>query len=278
MELMEAVFGEPPSSYTDVKSGTTKLTLYFRERPPAGRFLRRDLAAGLARIADCGLSVKPGNISCARVPAEDWAQSWKRHFKPLEIGSALLIKPTWSRRRPKKGQKLVTLDPGLSFGTGRHPTTGFCLRQLAARRKTLEKQSFLDIGTGSGILAIAAAKLGYLPVCAFDHDPEAVRIARSNARKNGVEKKITFSEQDVTKLPRRGATKYSLICANLVSNLLLQTSEIIAARLSAEATLIIAGILTEEFERVRTAYEAGGLRLVAGRSEKEWRSGAFKWH
>jgi ribosomal protein L11 methyltransferase len=274
---MEAVFGEPPSSYTDVKRRTTKLTVYLRERPPTGRFLRSELAAGLVRIAGCGLSVKPANISSARVPAEDWAQSWKRHFKPLEIGSALLIKPSWSRRPPKKGQKLVTLDPGLSFGTGQHPTTGFCLRQLASRRKTREKQSFLDIGTGSGILAIAAAKLGYTPVRAFDHDPEAVRIGRSNARKNSVAKKITFSQQDVTKLPRRGAAKYSLICANLVSNLLLQTSGIIAARLSGEGTLIIAGILTEEFERVRTAYEAAGLRLVAGRSEKEWRSGAFRW-
>jgi ribosomal protein L11 methyltransferase len=274
---MEAVFGEPPSSYTDVKRRTTKLTVYFQEKPTAGRFLRRELAAGLIRIADCGLSVKPANISSARVPAENWAQSWKRHFRPLEIRSALLIKPSWSRRRPKKGQKLVTLDPGLSFGTGQHPTTSFCLRQLAARRKTREKQSFLDIGTGSGILAIAAAKLGYTPVRAFDHDPEAVRIGRSNARKNSVAKKITFSQQDVTKLPRRGAVKYSLICANLASNLLLQTRVSIATRLTAEGTLVVAGILTEEFERVRAAYESSGLRLVAGRREKEWRSGAFKW-
>src|ERR1019366_8464695 len=159
-----------------------------------------------------GLDIGPGRISLLGVSREDWAESWKLHFKPLLIGSALLLKPSWSRRRPGKGQAVVVLDPGLSFGTGRHPTTAFCLRQLVARRRSGESQSCLDIGTGSGILAIAAAKLGYAPVDAFDFDPEAVRIARANARRNGVAARIRFQRRDLTKLPRRSARQYSLIC------------------------------------------------------------------
>ena len=120
---------------------------------------------------------------------EDWAESWKRHFKPIEIGRRLLIKPSWSRRRPKPHQQVVVLDPGLSFGTGQHPTTAFCLAEVARLVKNAPARSFLDIGTGSGILAIAAARLNYQPIWAFDFDPEAVRMARANAQTNQVEKK-----------------------------------------------------------------------------------------
>ena len=147
---------------------------------------------------------------------------------------------------------MVVLDPGLSFGTGQHPTTAFCLRQLVARRRPGEAQSCLDIGTGSGILAIAAAKLGYAPVDAFDFDPEAVRIARANARRNGVAARIRFSRQDLTKLPRRSARKYSLVCANLISSLLLAERERILARLQPDGVLVVAGILKEEFAQVQS--------------------------
>jgi ribosomal protein L11 methyltransferase len=216
-------------------------------------------------------------MSLARIPQEDWAESWKLHFKPMMIGSALLLKPSWSRRRPRKGQAVVILDPGLSFGTGRHPTTAFCLRQLAALRPRADARSCLDLGTGSGILAIAAAKLGYSPVDALDCDRESIRIARANARRNTVSAKIRFQRQDLTKLPRRSVTKYSVICANLVSSLLLAERERILARLHANGALVVAGILNSEFGQVRTAFEDAGLRLIAARTQNEWRSGAFAW-
>src|SRR5208337_4372949 len=124
----------------------------------------------------------------AKVKREDWAESWKKHFKPLEIifrrdefhespkkenqfklgtrpsersAKSLLVKPSWSKKRPRKNQAVVILDPGLSFGTGQHPTTAFCLRELVRCGKIETRRSFLDIGTGSGILAIAARKLGF---------------------------------------------------------------------------------------------------------------------
>jgi len=207
---------------------------------------------------------------------EDWAESWKRHFKPLEIGARLLVKPSWSQRAPRPGQALVVLDPGLSFGTGQHPTTSFCLRQVATFRKPETAQSCLDIGTGSGILAIAAAKLGYTPVRAFDFDPEAIRVARQNARSNEVANLIRLTQDDVTLPPRQRAAAFDLVCANLLADLLCRALPQITARVAPGGRLVIAGILQREFASVRRSYEAAGWRLVATRVKNEWQSGAFE--
>jgi ribosomal protein L11 methyltransferase len=274
-ELLESAFGQPVSSYTDAETRQTAVSLYAQNRPDWSRARQAELASGLKRIASSGLDIRPGKVVLKRIPQEDWAEAWKRHFKPLVIGSALLLKPGWSRRRPRKGQAVVVLDPGLSFGTGRHPTTGFCLRQLVARRRPGAAQSCLDVGTGSGILAIAAAKLGYAPVDALDSDPESIRVARANARRNRVAGRIRFLERDLARLPRRSARRYSLVCANLVSSLLVAEKERILARLRADGVLVVAGVLNGEFVQVRRAFTAMGLRLAASRTEGEWRSGAF---
>jgi len=170
---------------------------------------------------------------------------------------------------------VVILDPGLSFGTGQHPTTSFCLNELVRVRKNGTPQSFLDIGTGSGILAIAAAKLGYQPVHAFDFDPESVRVARENARKNRVDAKVRLTRGDVTKLPLKPARQYDLVCANLISNLLIAEKRRIVNRLKPDGTLVLAGILTVEFGEVERAFAGLKLKLAAKRVENEWCSGSF---
>jgi len=138
------------------------------------------------------------------------------------------------------------------------------------------KPSFLDIGTGSGILAIAAARLGYGPIDAFDFDAEAIRVATANAKSNRVLHKIHFFTRDVSKLPLSGA-KYSMICANLISNLLIAVREQILAKLHSDGMLVLAGILREEFQEVQRAYEEAGLELIKCGVQKEWRSGTFAW-
>ena len=276
-ELLGTVFCQPASSYTDADTQQVTVSVYLQDRPHWSVPGRRELALGLERMARDGLDIGPGRISLERVLREDWAESWKRHFKPLVIGSALLVKPSWSRHRPRREQAVVVLDPGLSFGAGRHPTTAFCVRQLAASRRRGEGQSCLDVGSRSGILAIAAATLGYRPVDALDCDPDSIRIARANARRNGVSAGIRFLRQDLTKLPRRSVRKYTVVCANLVSSLLMAERERILARLHPDGALIAAGIPKAEFELVQTAFESAGLRLVANRTQDEWRSGAFAW-
>ena len=302
-ETLGTILNCAVSSYFHVKTGVSTVSAFCERRPVAA--VRKKISAGLKRIKDCGLKIGPGKITITKVRHEDWAESWKRHFKPIEIevnnrrdkplnsarisgcrgggtrvtrpseGKSLLIKPSWSKRRPRRGQIVVVLDPGLGFGTGQHSTTAFCLHELVRCGKFEAQRSFLDIGTGSGILAIAAAKLGYSPVRAFDCDPEAVRVARANARANGVHKKLRITRGDVAKLPIHAAKQYDLVCANLISTLLMAERRRIAAQLKRGGTLVLAGILKSEFSRVQKIFAKLGLKLAAAKTENEWRSGSF---
>jgi ribosomal protein L11 methyltransferase len=306
-EMLGALLGRAAVSYHNLETGSSTVTVYCEARPIAG--VRESILAGLAQIKSCGLKTGSGKITIAKVRREDWAESWKRHFKPIEIrfrrdgfhespnkmelgtrgirpsGKSLLIKPSWSKRRPRKNQAVVILDPGLSFGTGQHPTTAFCLHQIVTAvcdrrnrraQSAATAKSFLDIGSGSGILAIAAAKLGFKPVHAFDFDSNAIQIARVNARRNSVAGKIRFWRGDVSKLPLRQPQKYDLICANLISDLLIAARRRLVAQLNRGGTLVLAGILKTEFPQVQRAFENPGLKLVRSRSRNEWRSGSFR--
>ena len=135
----------------------------------------------------------------------------------------------------------------------------------------------MDIGTGSGILAIAAAKLGYAPVHAFDFDPDAVRIARANARANGVHNQLRIARRNVTKLPIQPVRQYDLICANLISTLLIAERRRIVAQLKRGGRLVLAGILKSEFSQMQKIFAELGLKLAARKTEKEWRSGSFRF-
>jgi ribosomal protein L11 methyltransferase len=323
-ELLSATFGPPASAYTDSETGISTVTVYLQQKPKGLPQGREDILTGLKRIQRCGLRIGSGKIAIVKMRHEDWAESWKRHFPPIEIGfksrrdelrespsrrrksgtritrpsealaKSLLIKPSWSKRKAREDQAVIVLDPGLSFGTGQHPTTSFCLQQIvrlckrrfgthhfpeaAARRPYHKQPSFLDLGTGSGILAIAAAKLGYSPVVAMDFDPEAVRVARANACANRVEPKLQIERRDMSKLPirpRQRGQGYDLICANLTSDLLIAQRRRIVAQLKRSGKLVLAGVLKTEFAVVQRAYKALGLSLVAHRKERGWCSGSF---
>lgn len=293
-DLLGTLLGQPASSHFNVETQVSLVSAFGSQKIFLARELREQVLVGLKRIKSCGLDIGSGKIKITKVRREDWSESWKRHFKAIEIGDALLIKPSWIKRNPRKNQSVVILDPGLSFGTGQHATTSFCLHQIVAAvgkppqtpkkskdavgyRGTATPKSLLDIGTGSGILAIAAAKLGYQPVRAFDFDPESVRVARANARINEVERKLKITQDDATKLPIRPARQYDLVCANLISNLLIAERRRIVAQVNRGGTLVLAGILKSEFALVQTAFEELGLKFVAGKNEKEWRSGSFRF-
>lgn len=272
LELFEDVFQQTPSIYTDADTGKSKASIYLEA--PLTRAVAKTFSERLKVLRENSAGIGP--LTQKLVPRENWAESWKKHFKPIEIGSALLIKASWHKRKPKKNQAVVILDPGLSFGTGQHATTSFCLRRIVASRAPRLKQSFLDVGTGSGILSIAAVKLGYSPVKAFDFDPESVRVARENAKQNGVEKSLRPAQQDLTKLPLQSKEKFDVVCANLIYDLLIAEAVRITNRLKPSGDLILAGILITQFEKVQSAYEKLGFNLVATKREKEWQSGHFK--
>lgn len=273
--VLAGVCGAPATIHFDALKGTTTVSVFLESRPADLAQKRAVLQARLRELAGWGLRLGSSRLTVRKLPPQDWAESWKRHFRPLEFGGELLIRPSWNRRKPKPGQALIVLDPGLSFGTGQHATTRFCLRELVARRSPGVRQSFLDVGTGSGILAIAAVKLGYAPVRAFDLDPDAVRVARANARRNRVSGKLRVRCQDLGKLPLPAARQYDLICANLTAPVLLAERRRIAGLLRPAGVLVLAGMLRSEFARVKSAYAALGLRVLAVRTGQNWRSGAF---
>lgn len=274
-ELLARVFNRAAAVYTNEETKITVASVYCPKESDWTPARHAALLLGLAGIKSSGLKIGAGKIVARQVPREDWSESWKRHFKPLSIGTRLLIKPGWIKQRPRKNQAVVILDPGLSFGTGNHPTTSFCLHELAKRRVEGTRQSFWDVGTGSGILAIAAAKLGYRPVRADDFDPQAVHVALNNARRNRVSHLICIARADITKLPTHSPRKYDLICANLISNLLIEEKHRLLNRLRQGGILVLAGILKNEFAQVLASYGESGLELVSSRIDGEWRSGAF---
>lgn len=274
IEAMASEFGVPASCYTDFETHIAQVSAYLEARPANLDALLKAIRARLLKAKQAGIRIGAATVEFREMKRENWAESWKRHFKPLAIGSALLLKPSWSKRAAKPGQRVIVLDPGLSFGTGHHATTSYCLREVV-RFCARGGGSFLDIGTGSGILAIAASKLGCRKIEAFDFDPESVRVARENARRNRVDAVLKFQQADVTKLPRKPARQFDLVCANLISNLLCAERERIVARVAPGGTLVLAGILKTEFEMVEGSFESLGMKRVRRRDEKEWASGAF---
>ena len=299
--LLERIFSVAPSIYSNAETNLSTVTAYIRTTPAKLRAHTAEIQCALADLEQLGLNTAPAEIQIAPVRRKDWAESWKKYFKLITIGSDLVIKPSWTKIKPKPGQAIVTLDPGLSFGTGQHATTHFCLTQIVQRRHVAQISqsaslhrrkaknrasttiqlrrapplSLLDIGCGSGILAISAAKLGYAPVTAFDFDPVAVRVAQKNCRTNRVENKVAVSRKDLTKLPLNSRQKYDVVCANLMAPLLIAERDRILNRLATGGTLILAGILATEFPSVRERYESPGLKLIAEKTEREWQSGAF---
>lgn len=274
--VLEACLGQPPVVWLDRQRGRCSLKLYRPWDQPLSAEERARLRQGLDRLRRERLLPSLPRWWSRRLPGRAWTESWKRHFRPRLFVGRVLVRPSWSRRRPRPGQVEVVLDPGLSFGTGHHPTTAFCLEQLirAVDRSGGKRLSFLDVGTGSGLLAIAAVRLGCGPVEAFDFDPEAVRVAAANARANGVE--LRLRRADARRLSVRPRRRFDLVAANLQADLLLEIPGRLKAQVKPGGRLMVAGILREEFPGIQAAYEAGGWRLVGRRSEKEWTSGVFE--
>lgn len=274
--VLEKAFDAPAVIYHDLEAGRNLVSVYVPAVGLDRAVARADLARRLTLLNGGGRGTARTRITFRRLKPTDWAESWKRHFKPIEIPGKLLIKPSWSRRSPKGATQLVILDPGLSFGTGQHPTTRFCLEHLAGARNAGTSQSFLDIGTGTGILAIAAAKLGYRKVHAFDFDPVAVRIARENAAANQT-RGLRLTLQDLTQLPKRGTERFDIICANLTHDLLVGERDRIVNRLRPGGSLLLAGILSSQFKTVEAAYNDAGLGCCVRDTATEWTSGVFRF-
>ncbi len=205
---------------------------------------------------------------------EDWAEAWKKYFTLIPISDRLMIKPSWLEYQPLPEQKVLEIDPGMSFGTGQHATTLFCLKMIDKLSGQADVHSFLDAGCGSGILAIAASLLGYEPIDAFDYDADAVMIARENLELNRIAN-VEPTTADAANYPGR-AEHYDFVCANILGHLLKAYRKNIANWVRPGGYLALAGILDREFEGVSNAFLQIGFEEVERETLREWTSGLFR--
>ena len=220
------------------------------------------------------MGVRTGGEECFTLRREEWAEVWKKFFRPIEISPRLLVRPEWLDDQPGPGQKLLTVDPGMSFGTGQHPTTLFCLQTIDRLSLDPDVKSLLDAGCGSGILAIAGALLGFDPVDAFDFDPYAVKATVENLERNRVSR-VVPTVADANDYPGR-AGGYDLVCANILGHLLRAFKVRISSWVKPGKYLCLAGILNSEFDAVSADYVSLGFEELERSALKEWTSGLFR--
>ena len=195
---------------------------------------------------------------------EDWANNWRDHFSPVRVGG-FYVYPGWEPVDPQAPWP-VRIDPGLAFGTGMHPTTQLCLQGLDRRLAQGPVESVLDLGCGSGVLALGAARAGVARVVAVDNDPEACRVTRENLELNGLKERI----QVMTGGPEVVSESFDLVLANILSGVLIQLHAQVLERVSPGGILVLSGILSEEASRVADTYRAAGCQQLDLRTEGEW--------
>ncbi|KAF0221244.1 MAG: ribosomal protein L11 [Geobacteraceae bacterium] len=255
-------------------SPTKTVKAYF----PAGTELEGKVAAISAYLAEIGPSF-PGFLFrppiITYLKEEDWANNWKRHFKPSRIGHKLVIKPTWEEFSPASGDVVIELDPGQAFGTGTHATTKLCLESLERifffehpfdKPGQRQPETILDVGTGSGILSIAAVKFGATRVVAIDIDPGAVAVAQENLALNRIEGDVTVATLPLEEV----AGSFDIVLANILAEELVRLGPELVQRVRAGGILILSGILTEKEEFVMGGFAGYGLTLVETAREAEW--------
>lgn len=209
-----------------------------------------------------------GDLDVRPVHEEDWAAAWKQHFPVLRVGRRLVIRPTWRRHRAQPGDVVLALDPGMAFGTGLHPTTRLCLAGIErwSDEGIIEGRHAIDVGCGSGILAIAVAKLGAASVLGVDTDPIAVESTIANAARNRLARRIPARRAS---LPTSGGP-WDLVLANLIASLLVALADELAAALTPGGRLLASGIFIDREPEVRAAFEAAGLRVREQFGEGDW--------
>jgi ribosomal protein L11 methyltransferase len=208
-------------------------------------------------------------FTCSNFLEEDWAERWKAHFKPLRVGSRFLVCPTWERVEPGPRDRVIRIDPGRAFGTGHHETTRLCLEWIEsweASQGDLKSRSFLDVGTGSGILAIGAALLGCNPVVGVDNDPEAIEVAAENIGLNRMDGKVELREGSAADVSGR----FDVVISNIQAFPLMEMAPVLTERVSDSGVLALSGILTEQKTGVESAYASEGMELCEVRIDGEW--------
>lgn len=229
--------------YTDIpwqrETGVVTVKAYFAAD---GRLddRRRALRERLLALTENGVDTAPATVSETALADEDWSESWKKYFHTEKVGDRVVIQPSWEVYEPQAGEVVVRLDPGAAFGTGTHPTTALCLRAMEKLIKP--GMTVFDVGTGSGVLAITAAKLGAGAVTAVDYDSTALRVARENIAQNGLADAITLKESDIL---RNVTGRADVVTANIIADIIIRLFADLDAHLAPGGALLASGIIAD---------------------------------
>ncbi|OGU15864.1 MAG: ribosomal protein L11 methyltransferase [Geobacteraceae bacterium GWC2_53_11] len=228
-----------------------------------------DVEAFIAELSRQYPDASFGTPVLSAVKTEDWSNSWKVHFKPLRVGKRLLIVPTWEEAAPLQDDLVIRIDPGMAFGTGGHETTRLCLELLESVMENgplLTTPSLLDLGTGSGILAMAASLLGAGRILALDIDPDAIDVARENLALNQLTDQVECGTDPLEFLTER----FDIILANILAEELVRLAPHLTERLNPGGSLILSGILAEKEPLVRAGFASQPLTYQQTLSAGEW--------
>lgn len=227
---------------------------------------RRALTERLDALrADAPFALGTLRVQAENVHDEDWSEVWKRFYKPFRAGKTLVVKPTWERYDPQIGDQVIEIDPGMAFGSGTHETTGMCLELLEDALHGGEH--VIDVGTGSGILAIGAALLGAKDVLAIDIDPTAVRVARENIAHNHLTGRVRAVEGN---LLEKTDAQCDLCVANIIADVICQFAAPLNSHIRPGGLFICSGIIKEREDDVRRALTEASYTLLEVRRKGEW--------
>lgn len=263
----------------DIPEGQAVIKGYFSELDSDVDALVAALPPRIDELRDFDIDPGDYTITTALVDEEDWANAWKQYFKPIRVSERLTIKPTWEDYAPSPGERIIELDPGMAFGTGTHPTTALCLRTLESVIKGDEE--VIDVGTGSGILAIGAMLLGARRVLALDLDPIAVTSAAENSRLNNLQDDIQVHLSDLlgvlnsredgeAAVPLNVTVPVDVVVANILAEIILLFIDDVYAALKPGGTYIASGIFKNKEEAVEQGLEAAGFKIVDRQRDQDW--------
>ncbi len=258
----------PPNPTSLAGKGEYRRVTSYLKNDEAVRSHIDSLHRYLAALADMhGLSDAP-QVQLTMIREEDWSTQWQKLFSTCRIGRRMVIKPSWEQYTHRADDVVIEMDPGMAFGTGTHPTTRMCLEVIEdlVSRSAPMIGSMLDVGTGSGILSITAAKLGIEEIVGIDIDPIAVSYARKNAAANGVAHRVEVRDCPLERIEER----FDLIAANILSDILLKLRKELQRRLSGRGILVLSGILAEDAHKLETAFASKKYRLLDFILQGEW--------
>ncbi|MBP8986150.1 MAG: 50S ribosomal protein L11 methyltransferase [Syntrophobacterales bacterium] len=258
---------EEARNVTDEPAETEELKAYFAANPANEKKIAA-IHKYIDSLSEIFPDLKKPSVKTQLISDADWGEQWKKYFKPIRLAENIVIKPTWERYTPLHREIIVDIDPGMAFGTGQHASTRMCLEameDILLKDRKVQKWRVLDVGTGTGILAIAAAKLGAESVRGLDTDPKAVEVARKNVLINGVEDRVRIVNADV----RKATGTFDLVVANLTAETLLKLKNHLVSLTGPGRYLIASGIIEQNAKKVEESF-ARTLSIQRVLREKEW--------